>query len=82
MVEINVLYAYISSSIVPEKIVTIGKGHMKRSVNGTCKSFSSLLSVSSQMVQQSQYKIPGGEKEITALITDLKATWVVSDAIS
>lgn len=25
MVEINVLYAYISSSIVPEKIVTIGK---------------------------------------------------------
>lgn len=82
MVKINVLYAYISSSIAPEKTVTIGKGHMERSVNGICKSFPGLLSVSSQMVQQNQYKIPGGVKEITALITDLKTTWVVRDAVS
>jgi len=82
MVKINVLYAYISSYIAPEKIVTIGKGHMKTSVNGICNSFPRLLSVTSQMVQQNQYKTPGGEKEITALITDLETTWVVRDAVS
>lgn len=74
MIKINVFYAYISSSTASKKIVTIGKGHIQRSVNGTYKSLSSFLSVSSQIVQQNQCKSPGRQKEITALVTDLVTT--------
>lgn len=66
---------------MPEKIITIGKGHIQGNTNGTCKSLSTLLLVSAHIVQQKQYKILGGKKETTPPITDLKSTKVARDAV-